>query len=131
MALPYFLSFILVLALGYTEVYWTTQEHFNGIKEYKQKSAEMEEELKEEKLKTKLAKEEFLEFRQDVASLMPQVLPVAGQGEEGYPLRNLAAVLAPGANEATRKIVIKSLFEKGQNLFRDKHFDESNKIFQS
>lgn len=130
MALPYFLSFILVLALGYTEMYWATQEHFNGIKEYKQKTAQMSEDLREERLKTKLAKEEFLEFRQDVAALMPQVLPVAGQGEEGYPLRNLAAVLAPGTNDAARKVVIKSLFEKGQRLFRDKKYEDSNKVFE-
>jgi TolA-binding protein len=130
MTLPYFLSFILVLALAWTEMYWATADHFNGIREYKQKTAQLRAEIKEERLKTKLAKEEFLEFRQDVATLMPQVLPVAGKGEEGYPLRNLAAVLAVPASDKVRSVVIKSMFEHGQELFRKKKYEESNKVFK-
>lgn len=130
MALPYFVSFILVLSLAWTELYWATEEHFNGVLELKEKSEQLQGALGEEKLKTKLAKEEFLEFRQDVASVMPEVLPVAGKGEEGYPLRNLAAVLAPAPNEAVRTVLIKSMFERGQRFFRDKKYDESNQLFK-
>lgn len=111
-------------------MYWATKAQFNGIQEYKARAAQLQKEVGQEKLKTKLAKEEFLEFRQDVATLVPPVLPVAGKGEEGYPLRNLAAVLAPAANESLKKIVIKSTFEHGQELFRQKKYDESNIIFK-
>jgi TolA-binding protein len=130
MALPYFLSFILVLALGWMQFFWTAQKHFNGVGEYKEKIEALNVQVNEQRLKTKLAQEDYLEFRQNVASLMPHVLPIAGQGEKGYPLRNLAAVLAPGSNEAVTQLISKTLFERGQQLFREKKFQESNHVFK-
>lgn len=128
--MSYFSLFILTLTLGWMQFFWTAKHHFSGLEEAKQRAMQLQSEVKEERLKTELAREEFLEFRQDVATLMPRVLPVA-QGEAGYPLRNLAAVLNPSTSDAVRPIIIKTLFEHGQELFRTKKYEQSNKVFKS
>jgi len=131
MALSYFSIFILTLTLGWMQFFWTAKDHFSGLEEAKQQVGELRTEVKVERLKTHLAKEEFLEFRQDVATLLPPVLPIAGKGEKGYPLRNLAAVLAPSVSDAVRPVIIKTLFERGQELFRQKKYEESNRVFKT
>ncbi len=110
--------------------FWTAQRHYNGLSEYKEKLTQTRELLSEEKLKAKLANEEFLEYQQDVATMMPRALPMAGVGKPGYPLRNLAAVLMPSKNERVKKVIIKTLFERGQKLFRDKKYSEATKVFE-
>jgi TolA-binding protein len=130
MSLPYFAVFILALCLGWMQFFWTAKHHFSGLEEAKNQVKELRAEVKEERLKTQLAKDEFLEFRQDVATLMPQALPIAGKGINGYPLRNLAAVLNPSSSDAVRPVIIKTLFERGQELFRQKKFEESNRVFK-
>lgn len=131
MRLPYFALFILTLTVGWMQFFWTAKHHFSGLEEAKQQVVILRAEVKEEHLKTQLAKEEFLEFRQDVATLMPAVLPEHGKGEKGYPLRNLAAVLAPGSSEAVRPVIIKTLFERGQELFRQKKYEDANRVFKT
>lgn len=131
MALPYFAVFIMALTLGWMQFFWTAKHHFSGLEETKQKVTQLESTVKQERLKTQLAKEEFLEFRQDVATLMPQALPIAGKGEKGYPLRNLAAVLNPSTSDAVRPVIIKTLFERGQELFRNKKFEDANRVFKT
>lgn len=130
MALPYFAVFILALTLGWTQFFWTAKYHFSGLSEAKQKISELRAEVKQERLKAELAKEEFLEYRQDVATLMPKALTIAGRGKKGYPMRNLAAVLNPSTTDAVRPVIIKTLFERGQELFRQKKYEEANRVFK-
>jgi TolA-binding protein len=113
------------------QLFWTAKHHFSGLEEAKQQAEQFRAEVKEERLKTQLAKEEFLEFRQDVATIMPKALPIAGKGEQGYPLRTLAAVLTHSSSDAVRPVIIKTLFERGQELFRQKKYEESNRVFKT
>jgi TolA-binding protein len=130
MGLPYFVSFILVLTLGWMQMFWTAQEHFNGVREYQKKVSDLKESLAEEKLKTKIANEDFLDFRQSVAALMPKTLPLV-KGPSGAGLRGLASVLAPLSNEDVKEILSRTLFKRGQDLFRDKKFNEANHVFKT
>ncbi|MBK8204789.1 MAG: hypothetical protein IPK68_21600 [Bdellovibrionales bacterium] len=41
-----------------------------------------------------MAQEDMAVFRQQVASVIPEILKKEGKGEKGYPLRQLASVTA-------------------------------------
>lgn len=112
-------------------MFWSAQKHFNGVREYKDQVAELHEDLQRERLKLQLANDEYLDFRQTVATLMPKALAIPGQkNDTTYQLRNLASVLTPVGPEAVKALISKTLFERGQQLFRDKKFVESNKVFK-
>lgn len=129
MKLTPFLSFILVLALGWMQFYASVREQFNGVSEAKQTAQRTHEKLQRERLAWNLERDQFLEFRQDVATLMPDVLKEKGQGEAGYPYRNLASILTKSEANKVRELVAKTMFERGKEYFRNKQYEKSERLF--
>ena len=75
--------------------------------------------------------EAMLEFRQNVATLMPEAVRTLGRGTAGYPVRALASVVTKGAvDDSTRAIIAKTLFERGKKLFEDQKYADANKVFE-
>lgn len=130
MKLNAFLSFILVLTLGWMQFYAAVREKFNGIEELQDKVAHLEDLANEREIAIAMDREEFLEFRQNVATLMPGVLKEKGLGEEGYPFRSLASTVARKEAMDVKKAIAKTLFERGQGYFRDKKYAQAVKVFQ-
>ncbi len=98
------------------------QFYFSGTERLKVQNKELREKLKNEELKLSLAKFQFDDFRQEVATKIPTV------AEPDFQLRNIASI----AQIPSEKIKIEraaSLFEKGKILFREKNFERSNKLF--
>ena len=130
MKLTSFLSFILVLTVGWMQFYAEVRETYSGINELKAEIKAMEAHGERERLSYALEKEQFLEFRQNVAALMPGVLKEHGFGEEGYPYRGLASTLVRPEKDAIRGTIVKTLFERGKDHFRKKEFAKAVRVFK-
>ena len=76
-----------------------------------------------------LEREQFLEFRQSVAALMPDVLKQKGLGEEGYPYRSLASTISRSDAEQVRQTIAKTLFERGKENFRKHEYPKAIHAF--
>lgn len=130
MKLSTFLSFILVLTVGWMHFYAAVRETYNGMSDLQ---AQLDHERKtneQEHLNFALQREQFLEFRQNVAALMPDVLKENGMGEEGYPYRSLASTITKTEAADVRKAVAKTLFERAKEKFRDKKYQAAAKLFR-
>jgi TolA-binding protein len=130
MKLSTFLSFILVLTVGWMQFYSAVRETYNGISDLKAELERMRKASDEEHLHFALQREQFLEFRQNVATLMPGVVKEHGLGEEGYPYRSLASTIVKSAKDDVRKAIVKTLFESGKEHFRKKNYPKAAKLFR-
>lgn len=125
-----FLSFILILTAGWMQFYASVRETYNGKSELEQKIASLTKKSEMREIEIALEKEQFLEFRQNVASLMPEVLRENGLGEEGYPYRSLASTITKGESEQIKKAIAKTLFESGKTHFREKKYAKAIRSFK-
>lgn len=130
MRLNAFVSLCLVMTLLWMQFYAKVRETFNGTSEYKAQIHHLREELKVTEMNSEMESEHFLEFRQYVATLMPDVLRQKGEGETGYPFRSLASTISKADSEKLRGTISKTLFEKGKEYYRDKKFAQANRAFK-
>jgi len=130
MSLPYFVSFSLVLTVMWMQIYAKSREAYNGLTEAKLEIHHLREELQAQDVEASLQAEHFLEFRQHVATLMPDVVKERGMGEEGYPLRSLASTLTKPQADQLRKTLAKTIFEKGKEHFRKREFAQATRAFK-
>jgi TolA-binding protein len=118
------------MLVGWMQFYAAVRERFNGISDYKAEIATLRSRNEEEHLAMALEQEQFLEFRQNVATLMPDVLKKNGLGEEGYPFRSLASTITRGEADQVRQAIAKTLFERGKEYFRKKEYQKSTRLFK-
>lgn len=130
MRLSAFVCLILVMLLGWMQFYFKVRETFNGLSEYKEEIVKLKAGNEQERLEMALAQEQFLEFRQNVAALMPDVLKEKGLGTEGYPYRNLASTISRSEGNQVREVIAKTLFERGKEYFRTKEYAKAKSIFK-
>lgn len=130
MKLNTFLSFILVLTLGWMQFYSKVRERFNGVHELKSELSLERKRTENREISAAMEREQFIEFRQYVATLMPDLLKEKGPGEQGYPYRNLASTIARGEALDVKKAIAKTLFESGQKYFREKKYDKAIGVFK-
>jgi TolA-binding protein len=130
MRISTFLCLILVLALMWMQLYSKSREIFNGISEYKSEIGHLKAQNESDRLAMALEREQFLEFRQNVATLMPDVLKQKGLGEEGYPYRSLASTISHSEADQLRGTLAKTLFERGKIYFHDKKYSKASPVFQ-
>jgi TolA-binding protein len=130
MQLTGFLCVMLVLTAGWMRVYSASREIFNGVGDYQNEISHLKTQNEEEHLAMALDREQFIEFRQNVATLMPDVLKQKGMGEEGYPYRSLASTISRSDAEHVRMAIAKTMFERGKEHFRQKEYVKAERIFQ-
>jgi tetratricopeptide (TPR) repeat protein len=130
MQLTAFLCVMLVLTAGWMKLYSSAREIFNGVGEYKNEITHLKEQNETERLAMALDREQFIEFRQNVATLMPDELKKKGLGEEGYPYRSLASTISRGEAEGVRMAIAKTMFERGKTYFRAKQFAKAQHVFR-
>ncbi len=125
-----FLSFILVLTLGWMQFYAAVRERFNGVQELRTQAELVKKQNERRELDVALDREQFLEFRQSVATLMPEALKEKGLGEEGYPFRSLASTITRSEVMEVKKTIAKTLFERGKSYFRGREYAKAIKTFK-
>lgn len=130
MSRSYFLAYILFLCLGWMQFYSHVRETFNGISDYKAQVERLKSEARDLKIDRDLEAEHFMEFRQNIATLMPDVLKQKGMGEAGYPYRSLASTISRVEATQVKETIAKTLFETGKARFHDNEFGKANRAFQ-
>ena len=130
MRLVPFVCLILVLTTIWMQFYSAAREVFNGVGEYQAEIDRLKAHNHEEHVSLALDREQFLEFRQNVAALMPGILKNNGSGEEGYAYRSLASTITHGESEMVRKTIAKTLFERGKEHFKKKEYAKAERLFQ-
>lgn len=125
-----FLSFILMMTLGWMQFYAAVRERFNGVEELENHVANLEKRSEHREVEIALERDQFLEFRQYIATLMPEVLKQKGMGEEGYAYRSLASTITRTEAIEVKKAIAKTLFERGKTHFRASEYAKSVKIFK-
>lgn len=125
-----FLCLILVMTLSLMQLYSGAREIFNGSSDLKSEISLLQEQRRRQNMAVAVEHEQFLEFRQNVAALMPDVLQKKGRGEEGYPYRSLASTISRGESELVRQTIAKTLFERGKDSFRKKDYAKAKVLFR-
>lgn len=125
-----FLSLILTLTVIWMQIYARSREIFNGVSEYKSEISRLKAAQENENLEFAMQREQFIEFRQSVAALMPGVLREKGLDKEGYPFRSLASTIARSESEQVRTAIAKTLFERGKLHFRNEEFEKASRVFR-
>lgn len=130
MKLHTFIAYILFLTLVWMNFYAQVREAYNGVPEYQAQLSKLKKDIESERMVYALEREQFLEFRQTVAALMPGVLKQKGEGQEGYPYRSLASTISKKESEALRQTIAKTLFEKGKESFRKGDYPKAIRAFK-
>ncbi len=130
MRLTGFVGLILILTTLWMQLYAVVRETYNGVDEYKEEVHALQSSIQQEKIKTALEREYFLEFRQYVAALLPDALKENGRGAEGYPLRSLASTITKTESESVRGVLAKTLFESGKRHFREGDYDKAKHVLK-
>lgn len=122
--------FALVLSGFYLQAYWVMRERYNEVPELTRRLELSEERLAQEKFRLSLQEEQIRAFKMDVAATLPPSLKGVVQPSKLYQMRNLASVMKQGRNESVTGMVAETLFSTGKILFRDGHYDRSNRLFK-
>lgn len=124
-----FLAFSLILTAGIAYLYGEARYYFHRPSIYIVEIKRLQEQVAREKFRHQLTTYEFQDFRQYVATLLPEAIKEKGSQEKSYPLRSLASVVQKGSRDGLLVQRAQSLFEKGKSQFREKDFVQSNKTF--
>ena len=129
MKLLSFLCLIVMLTAGWMRVYFGARELFNGNGDLKAEISHLQNLTEEMKTATAVEREQFTEFRQNVATLMPNVLKENGIGLEGYPIRSLASTISRSESQMVRETIAKTLFQRGKEYFRKGEYAKAKGLF--
>ena len=118
----FFVSFCLLLTSGL--IYFDAQfrAYFSRPDVYIAEIERLQEKLKSEKFSRQIQRYEFEEFKQYVATLLPNELRDQNQKEQRYQMRSLASVVQKVQSESLLEMKAHSLFEEAKKFFRDKNY---------
>ncbi|RME17014.1 MAG: outer membrane protein assembly factor BamD [Bdellovibrio sp.] len=125
-----FLSFIFILSSFYIYGYEKLREYFSETKILKSEVKALKAQLHRQHLENLLLQVDVENFKQEVATLLPEVLKKKGRGEKGYPLRRLASVIYPPQKERLTLYKSKRAFEEAKKNFRVKNYNAAILLFK-
>lgn len=108
------------------QTYSFFSRHFSGVDELKDRISQLESQVDREKVKTLVAYHEAEGIRQDMASLLPDMIK-SKQG--GYQVRSLASVLQ--IQEPLNIDSSKSYLRRGKELFEKHKYNEAISVFKT
>ncbi len=127
MKTPVFASICIILFASYLQFYSFMRYKFSGIDGLKTEVAYLKSDLEKERFKGELAKFQHDDFKQHVATLVPQAVKSTQGKPENFQLRSLASVITEAPKVKFERA--SSIFEKAKEAFRAKKFEESNRSF--
>ena len=103
---------------------------FVGVEKLQAKIESQEQNIEQLSIQNQLAAWQFSDFRQYVATLMPEALRGYETGEKGYPLRNLASIAKTHDLAYLEIERASTLFEEGKRAFRKQDFPRAEQSFR-
>lgn len=122
-----FASVCIILFASYLQFYSFMRYKFSGIESLRAEVAHLKSDLEQERFKGELAKFQHDDFKQHVATLVPNAVKDSKGKPENFQLRSLASVVTESPKVKFERA--SSLFEKAKEAFRAKKFEESNRSF--
>lgn len=123
----WFLVYILILLSSLLAFHGELREQFSPSKNLQKQIAHLQEQKRQADLRSQLALDQLNDFKSQVAVLIPSALEQK-TGDAGYPLRQLASVVAKGDQLKIERA--SSAFEKAKGEFREKHFEDTSVLLE-
>jgi TolA-binding protein len=120
-----------LLAFGLVTFHERVKQHFLRPDAYLRKIERLEKSVLEERLAHLWTVYEFEDFRQYVATLLPEAVRAQPSQEKSFPLRSLASVVQQSENQGLQEYRGDALFFEGQRHFRGGHLREAIASFES
>lgn len=120
-----FISFCLILLVGLMQSYALFQDYFSPYKEDQNKISMLKNQLEKEKLKRIIVQNELYDFRQEIATNIPELQSIAKDAKT-YQLRSLASVSQAPISGFD---LSKTLSERAKAEFREGKYDSAAQSF--
>jgi TolA-binding protein len=127
MPLRAFSFWILILAVGFMQLFYTVQERFNERNGLKKEISNLKAQVRREEMKTQLASYQMRDFQQTVASMMPR----ASKGLGDYQKRTIASLVVEPDRDKVKIDFSSTLFEKGKTAYRENDYDTAASMFKN
>jgi TolA-binding protein len=123
-----FVVFCLILLVGLVQLHWYFQDYFGESRDLVSKVSQLKHDLEQQRLQTALIQNQFRDFQQDVASLLPR-LDKKSLTKVQYKVSQMAQVLRQPASE---NVIDTSsvLMARARDEFSAKHFDRAATLFK-
>lgn len=121
----WFIGFTSILFAALIAFHGLVKEKLSPVERLQAQLTKTQEAKRAAELRAEIARHELSDYRQQVATLLPEALK-GKTVEEAYPLRSLASVLSPGDTIKIERA--SSIFEKAKIAFRSKDFETSNSL---
>lgn len=125
-----FLTYCMILTIVFTQSYSYFHYKFSGIEQLRARVGHLERDLERASLRAQVAGYQLEEYRQQIATLMPEALRQKVDDTTSYRLRTLASVVVEPDRDRLHLERAASLFERGKREFRDARYDISNRTFR-
>ena len=122
-----FFSFSIFLTAGIYMFYLSAQHHLSGVDLVRVENQYLKREVQQSILQKELIEFHFLNFKQEVAEVLPTQIKKIKSQEKSYPLRTLASVTSKESREAVNDSLGVRFFVAGQNAFSLGEYSKSIK----
>jgi TolA-binding protein len=123
-----FIIFCLCLTVVLIQVYWMFDKHFSPEKEQLSKIAKLNKKVEVEKLKAELAQSQFLDYQQQVATLLQSDKSLNVELKAN--VRSIASVTEHANGVVKDEMDLSSvIFERGRDEFKKKNYKKAAVIF--
>ena len=125
-----FLVFSLMLTLVFSLTYTFMRYRFSGVEELQLRVSHLQKKLEHEELKSQLVGQQLNEYREQIATLVPEAQEKATDQKDSYQLRVLASVVSAPNSDFLKLERATGLFERGKDAFRKGDHEKSAGIFK-
>lgn len=123
-----FIIFCLCITVGLIQVYWMFDKHFSPEKEQLEKIAKLNKKVEVEKLKAELAQSQFLDYQQQVATLLQSDKSMNVELKAN--VRSIASVTEYSNGVVKDEMDLSSVvFERGRDEFKKKNYKKAASTF--
>lgn len=125
-----FLSFTSILFVGWLSLLGVFREHFSKHDVEKERIPILQAELERERLRAEILKEQFVDFKVHVATVLPKALDQYEKNEQGFPLRSLASITQKAKADKLNEALSLAPFERARHEFNQNNFDDAAQLLQ-
>lgn len=120
----------MILFVGWVSLLGVFRDHFAKKDIEKERIPILQAELERERLRSDILREQFLDFKVHVASILPAALDQYEKKEQGFPLRALASVVQKPKTDKITEGLSMAPFERARHEFMQKNYTESAQLLQ-
>lgn len=125
-----FLSAMSILFIGWVSLLGIFRDHFNKKDVEKERIPILQAELERERLRSDILREQFLDFKVHIASVLPEALDKYEKMEQGFQLRALASVVQKPKLDKLAEGMSMAPFERARYEFGKQNYTETSQLLQ-